>query len=82
MPGSLGVNWWPSAACAKAFWTQQELPPYRRLLADTAEWLDPAPGERWIDLGCGGGQLTRALWEKSGGRTSIIDALLTQLSSS
>jgi ubiquinone/menaquinone biosynthesis C-methylase UbiE len=69
------VNHWPDTACAKAFWTQQELPPYRRLLADTALWLDPAPGERWIDLGCGGGQLTRALWEKSGGTLTEVVAL-------
>ena len=63
----LDVNYWPDRKCARAFWTQCEVPPYRRLLADTAAWLDPAPGERWLDLGCGGGQLTHALWEKSGG---------------
>jgi SAM-dependent methyltransferase len=69
------VNYWPDRRCAKAFWTQRELPPYRRLLADTAAWLDPAPGERWLDLGCGYGQLTRALWEKSNGALAQVVAL-------
>jgi SAM-dependent methyltransferase len=69
------VNFWPDARCARAFWTQRELPPYRRLLRDTASWLDPAPGERWLDLGCGSGQLTRALWEKSGGTLAEVVAL-------
>lgn len=69
------VNYWPDTACAKAFWGQHELPAYRRLLADTTAWLDPQPFERWIDLGCGGGQLTRALWEKSRGTLAEVVAL-------
>jgi SAM-dependent methyltransferase len=69
------VNYWHDRRCAKAFWTQRELPPYRELLADTVAWLDPAPGERWLDLGCGSGQLTRSLWEKSSGRLASIVAL-------
>jgi SAM-dependent methyltransferase len=69
------VNYWPDRKCARAFWTQCEVPPYRRLLADTTAWLDPAPGERWLDLGCGGGQLTRALWEKSAGTLAEVVAL-------
>jgi ubiquinone/menaquinone biosynthesis C-methylase UbiE len=64
---SASINYWPNSRCASAFWGQHELPPYRRLLADTVSWLDPNPGERWLDLGCGGGQLSQALWEKSGG---------------
>ena len=74
---SAGVadNYWPDDRCAKAFWTQRELPPYKELLRDTVAWFDPAPGERWLDLGCGGGQLTRALWEKSGGRLAEVVAL-------
>lgn len=71
----LSSNYWPDDACARAFWSQQELPPYRRLLADTAEWLDPAEGERWLDLGCGCGQLTQSLWRKSGGRLAEIVGL-------
>jgi ubiquinone/menaquinone biosynthesis C-methylase UbiE len=69
------VNHWPEAKCARAFWDQQALPPYRNLLRDTAAWLEPRPGQRWLDLGCGGGQLTRTLWEKSGGRLAEVVAL-------
>jgi SAM-dependent methyltransferase len=69
------VNHWPNARCAKAFWSQRELLPYKQLLADTVAWLDPGPGERWLDLGCGGGQLTRAMWEKSRGAVAEIIAL-------
>jgi SAM-dependent methyltransferase len=64
---SLAKSYWPDTRCAKAFWGQHDLPPYRRLLADTVEWADPAPGERWLDLGCGGGAITRAIWERTAG---------------
>ncbi len=69
------VNFWPDNACAKAFWGQQELPPYQRLLADTVAWIDPKPGERWLDLGCGSCRLTRAVWEKSVGTVGEVVAL-------
>jgi SAM-dependent methyltransferase len=69
------VNYWPKSSCARAFWSQRELPPYRQLLRDTVEWLDPQAGQRWLDLGCGSGQLTRTLWEKSGGRLAEVVAL-------
>jgi SAM-dependent methyltransferase len=69
------VNHWPDRRCAKAFWSQSEARPYRRLLADTVAWLEPAPGQRWLDLGCGSGQLSRALWEKSGGTLAEVVAL-------
>src|SRR6185437_1888200 len=69
------VNYWPKSSCARAFWGQRELPPYRRLLGHTAAWLDPQPGQRWLDLGCGSGQLTRTLWEKSKGTLAEIVAL-------
>jgi SAM-dependent methyltransferase len=68
-------NLWPDTKCARAFWGQQELPPYRKLLADTAAWLDPRPGERWLDLGCGSGQLTRAVWEAGSGSLAEVVAL-------
>jgi ubiquinone/menaquinone biosynthesis C-methylase UbiE len=71
---SPSVNHWPDSACARAFWGQQEIPPYRRLLADTIAWLDPRPGERWLDLGCGCGQLTRGLWIKSQGSLGHVVA--------
>ncbi|HXG11020.1 MAG TPA: methyltransferase domain-containing protein [Gemmataceae bacterium] len=75
MPSAASVNHWPESRCAKAFWSQQELLPYRQLLADTSDWLDPRPGERWLDLGCGSGRLTRTLWDKSGGTLAELIAL-------
>ena len=69
------VNYWADAACAKAFWGQHELPAYHRLLKDTVQWLGPRTSERWLDLGCGCGQLSKALWEKSAGRVAEIAAL-------
>jgi SAM-dependent methyltransferase len=75
MPRSASVNHWPESACARAFWGQQELGPYRQLLADTTAWLEPAPGQRWLDLGCGCGQLTEALWRKSRGRLAQVVGL-------
>lgn len=65
-------NFWTEAKCAKAFWGQHDLPDYRRLLADTLEWAAPGPGETWLDLGCGGGALTRGLWERSGGGIKVV----------
>lgn len=69
------INYWPQTACARAYWGQQELPSYRRLLADTAAWLDPLPGQRWLDLGCGCGQLSSALWTKSAGTLAEVVGL-------
>jgi len=72
---ALTLNYWPDSACARAFWGQQELPPYQRLLADTSAWLAPRPGERWLDLGCGCGKLTEALWHNSRGTIKEIIGL-------
>jgi SAM-dependent methyltransferase len=66
------INWWRDDRCAKAFWSQHEMPAYQELLADTVSCLEPRPGERWIDLGCGGGRLSRALWTKSEGRVAEV----------
>jgi ubiquinone/menaquinone biosynthesis C-methylase UbiE len=65
-------NYWPDDKCAKAFWSQQEVKPYRRLLRDTLDWAAPAAGETWLDLGCGGGPLTQGLWQRSGGTISVV----------
>ncbi len=70
--GGTGTNWWPSAACAKAFWAQQDYRSYRQLLEDTVDWAAPATGEMWLDLGCGGGTITRAIWERTGGTVGAI----------
>lgn len=69
------VNYWPKSSCARAFWGQQDLPPYQRLLADTVAWLEPQAGQSWLDLGCGCGKLTEALWVKSGGKIKEIIGL-------
>ena len=68
-------NCWPKSACAKAFWGQQELPAYRRLLADTTAWVDLRPGQRWLDLGCGGGPLSAALWHAGNGDLAEVVGL-------
>lgn len=65
-------SYWPDTRCAKAFWGQHDLPPYRQLLADTVEWAAPERGERWLDLGCGGGAITRAIWERTSGAVAEI----------
>jgi SAM-dependent methyltransferase len=75
MSDSRQSNWWPSAACAKAFWGQQDLPSYQRLLADTLEWAAPGPRERWLDLGSGGGAITRAIWERTNGTIGAVVGL-------
>jgi len=69
------VNHWPDSKCAKVFWSQQELPPYRELLAATVDWMEPKAGERWLDLGCGGGQLSKAIWNASGGTVAEVVGL-------
>lgn len=69
------VNYWFDRRCARAFWSQHEAPPYHELLRHTVAWLEPAAGQRWLDLGCGSGQLSRTLWQHSGGRLAGIVAL-------
>jgi ubiquinone/menaquinone biosynthesis C-methylase UbiE len=68
-------NHWPDAKCAKAFWSQQELRPYQKLLTDTVDLAAPADGELWLDIGCGGGPLTKAIWEKTRGRVGGVVGL-------
>jgi ubiquinone/menaquinone biosynthesis C-methylase UbiE len=65
-------NHWLEEKCAKAFWSQQEVRPYQQLLSDTVAWCNPTPGERWLDLGCGSGPLTRALWLESRGTVAKV----------
>lgn len=61
-------NHWFSEECARAFWDQKEGRPYRQLVSDTIEWARPIAGEHWLDLGCGSGELSKALWLESNGR--------------
>ena len=69
------MNHWREEACARAFWDQHLALPYQELLRHTASWLTPQPGEHWLDLGCGSGQLTGLLWRLSGGRLAEIVSL-------
>jgi SAM-dependent methyltransferase len=69
------ANHWPDEECARSFWDQHQALPYQELLRDTARCLDPRPGERWLDLGCGGGQLTAALWIQGRGLLEQIVSL-------
>jgi ubiquinone/menaquinone biosynthesis C-methylase UbiE len=68
-------NLWHKDATAKAFWDQHRALPYRELLQETIAWCDPKPNERWLDLGCGGGHLTAALWHASSGQVESIEAV-------
>jgi SAM-dependent methyltransferase len=65
-------NYWLDEECAQAFWDQKLAVPYQELLSDTADWLNLRPGQIWLDLGCGGGQLTSLLWKKSQGQLNQI----------
>lgn len=65
-------NYWSDSKCARVFRNQHELPPYQELLADTIAWLMPQPGQRWLDLGCGSGQLSKALWQQSRGQIAQV----------
>lgn len=68
------TNYWLNEDCARAFWDQRLALPYQQLLRDTMAWTDARAGERWLDLGCGSGQLTRALWLQSAGLAAEIVA--------
>jgi ubiquinone/menaquinone biosynthesis C-methylase UbiE len=65
-------NHWLDEGCARAFWDQRQAVPYQELLQDTVHWLNPAAGERWLDLGCGRGELTGALWSAAKGGVAEI----------
>jgi SAM-dependent methyltransferase len=68
-------NYWRDDRCAKAFWSQSDIPAYQELMADTTAWLDPKAGERWLDLGCGAGRLSMAVWTLSGGTVESVIGL-------
>jgi len=76
MSTTMTANHWADAKCAKAFWSQSELPVFHALTADTLAAAYPdaatAAGKRVLDLGCGGGTLTRGLWERSAGAVGGI----------
>jgi SAM-dependent methyltransferase len=51
------------------------LPSYQELLEHTVAWLEPRAGEHWLDLGCGCGQLSQALWQSSHGQIAEVIGL-------
>lgn len=65
-------NHWSDPRCAKAFWSQCDLPIFKRLVDDTVALADPRAGEEWLDLGCGGGALTRAIWARTDGQVASV----------
>lgn len=67
-------NYWHDDQCAKAFWDQKNGGPYQGLVRDTFTHVRTTPGESWLDLGCGSGQLTSTLWHLSGGQLKRIVA--------
>jgi SAM-dependent methyltransferase len=69
------VNHWFDDRCAQAFWDQKQARPYQELLRHTSAWLEPQPGEHWLDLGCGCGELSAQLWRLSEGCLGGILAL-------
>lgn len=69
------ANFWLEDGCARAFWDQHKAVPYQELLRDTIRWVEPKAGQRWLDLGCGGGQLSACLWQKSKGEVTQIVAM-------
>src|SRR5262245_14486080 len=69
------VNYWFDDGCARAFWDQKSALPYQELVRDTVALVDARPGERWLDLGCGSGQLAASLWQRAGGKLAEVLAL-------
>lgn len=55
--------------------------PYQRLVRAMARAMDPQPGDRWLDAGCGSGAMTEVICTRTGGQCSIsaIDSSRTML---
>lgn len=71
----LDENLWHRDESARAFWDQYQARPYQELLEDTLCWAHPEAGEHWLDIGCGGGQLSGGLYRASGGTLGSIVAM-------
>jgi ubiquinone/menaquinone biosynthesis C-methylase UbiE len=54
--------------------------PYKKLLRQISEYINPMPNESWLDLGTGSGAVIDIIWNKSNGEVKDITALdLTQV---
>ncbi len=53
----------------------EDATPYKKLLKQIEEYIDPKPGERWLDLGTGSGAIVDLIWNKSKGHIKEIVAL-------
>jgi SAM-dependent methyltransferase len=73
-PASLSVADYWQEEDTRAFLEHHRAMPFQQMLRDTAACLDPFPGERWLDVGCGRGHLTALLWEKSQGQVTQVVA--------
>ena len=74
-PASLTVADYWQEEDTRAFLEHHRAMPYQQMLRDTATCLDPFPGERWLDVGCGRGHLTAVLWGKSQGQVAQVVAV-------
>jgi SAM-dependent methyltransferase len=73
-PASLTVADYWQEENTRAFLEHHRAMPFQQMLRDTAACLDPFPGERWLDLGCGRGHFTALVWEKSQGQVAQVVA--------
>jgi SAM-dependent methyltransferase len=69
------MNLWRSSVVAFAYSYQQNARPYLDLLCTTELYIQPKPGQVWLDLGCGSGRLIRSIWEKSRGQVASITGI-------
>lgn len=49
--------------------------PYKDLVKQVGEFIEPKPGESWLDLGTGSGAIVDLIWHKSRGQVSEITAI-------
>lgn len=68
----------------KKFWGPQygsiypyleDATPYRKLLKQIEDFINPKAGERWLDIGTGSGAMVDLIWKKSKGTVAKITAL-------
>jgi ubiquinone/menaquinone biosynthesis C-methylase UbiE len=49
--------------------------PYKKLLKQIEDYIEPKPSERWLDLGTGSGAIIDLIWDKSKGKIKQVVAL-------